>query len=324
MDNPKLENLNIEQVLSAEFCVDDRSPVIKPFGCALAAADPSVLTPDLTPDGSWRLFCHTQFGVYQLTSPDGVRFTKLQKVTPDAMRPDINFIDGRYYLFYERTRSLAANALTLVNLTKWRSEIAVKTSTDLVNWSEPETVIPFSQDIEKSERGISISNPFLLCENGINRLYYSCGLTFIKDCGFCEPTYITYAESGNITSGYVKAEKPILSPDKNSRYFNLCCGCLKVYRLDDGYIGIQNGIYEKDGHSHSAILLLTSSDGKAFLFEKVLLEPGMHNGFAWMNQFVYASHLVLWNNELRLYFNARNTADMIRGRECIGFASAKI
>ena len=324
MENMKLENLNIGQVLTAEFCVDDRSPVIKPFGCALAAADPSVLTPDLTPDGSWRLFCHTQFGVYQLKSPDGVKFAKPQKVTSDAMRPDINFIDGRYYLFYERTRSLTANALTLVNLTKWRSEIAVKTSDDLVNWSEAETVISFSQEIEKSERGVSISNPFLLRENGVNRLYYSCGLTFIKDCGFCEPTYIIYAESGNITSGYVKAERPILSPDENSDYLNLCSGCLKVYRLKDGYIGIQNGIYEKEGHSHSAILLLTSEDGKNFRFEKVLLEPGMHNGSEWMKQFVYASHLVLWNNELRLYFNARDTADMIRGRECIGFARANI
>ena len=55
--------------------------------------------------------------------------------------------------------------------------------------------------------------------------------------------------------------------------------------------------------------------------EKVLLEPG---GGGWMNQFVYASHLVLWNNELRLYFNARETADMIKGRECIGFASAQL
>ena len=143
MENMKLENLNIGQVLTAEFYVDDRSPVIKPFGCALAAADPSVLTPDLTPDGSWRLFCHTQFGVYQLKSPDGVHFAKPQKVTSDAMRPDINFIDGRYYLFYERTRSLAANALTLVNLTKWlrllRESIVGTDIKHCVNCNAPQT-----------------------------------------------------------------------------------------------------------------------------------------------------------------------------------------
>lgn len=317
----RLEELNIEQVINADFRVDGRSPVIKPFGGALAAADPSLLTPDLTPDGKWRLFCHTQFGVYQLASDDGVKFGKPVKVASRGMRPDINLVDGKYYLFYERTRPLVMNALTLVNLAKWRSEIAVKTSDDLVNWSEARTVISYSQEIEKCDRGVSISNPFLLNENGRFRLYCSCGLTFIKDCGFCEPTYITYAESDYPASGYVKTEKPVLSPDRGSEYLNLCCGCLKVYRLRDGYIGIQNGIYEKDGHSHSAILLLTSPDGKDFRFEKVLLEPG---GAQWMNQFVYSSHLVLWNNELRLYFNARNTADMIRGRECIGFASAQL
>ena len=320
----RLEELNVEQVTNAEFSVDERSPVIKPFGGALAAADPSLLTPDLTPDGRWRLFCHTQLGVYMLASDDGVKFDRPVKAASRGMRPDINLIDGKYYLFYERTRALVMNALTLVNLAKWRSEIAVKTSDDLVNWSKSETVIGFSQEIEKNERGVSISNPFLLRENGKNRLYYSCGLTFIKDCGFCEPTYITYAESGDITTGYVKAERPVLSPDRNSDYLNLCSGCLKVYRFADGYIGIQNGIYEKDGHSHSAILMLSSADGKDFRFEKVLLEPGMHNGSEWMKQFVYASHLVLWNNELRLYFNARNTADMLRGRECIGLACAKI
>ena len=316
-----LENIGIGQITGANFHLDERSPVIKPFGGALAAADPSVLTPDLTPDGSWRLFCHTQFGVYQLISPDGVKFEKPQKVTSRAMRPNINFVDGKYYLFFERTRSLAATALNLVNVVKWRSEIAVKTSTDLINWSKSETVISHSQKIEESERGVSISNPFLLRGRGTNRLYYSCGLTYIKDCGFCEPTYITYAESENIISGYTKAERPVLSPDRGSDYLNLCCGCLKVYRLKDGYIGIQNGIYEKDGGSRSAILLLTSADAENFRFEKVLLEPG---GGGWMNQFVYASHLVIWNNELRLYFNARDTADMIKGRECIGFASAQL
>lgn len=321
MQTVKLENLNISQVTGALFRVDERCPLIKPFGGALAAADPSLLTPDLTPDGSWRLFCHTQFGVYQFSSPDGIKFKKTQKVTSRAMRPDINFIDGRYYLFYERTRPLAANALTLANLAKWRSEIAVRTSADLVNWSKCETVIAHSQAIEKNNRGVSISNPFLLRENGINRLYYSCGLTFIEDCGFCEPTYITYAESENITSGYVKAQKPVLSPDKNSEYFNLCCGCLKVYRLNDGYIGIQNGICKKDGRSRSAILLLVSDDAKNFRFEKVLLEPGKAK---WMNQYVYASHLVVCGNELRLYFNARDTADMLKGRECIGMAAAQI
>ena len=149
-------------------------------------------------------------------------------------------------------------------------------------------------------------------------------MTYIEDCKFCEPTHITYAESKNITQGYISADAPIISPDKGKPYLNLCSGCIKVYKLQDGYIGIQNGIYEKDGKSHSAIFLMTSENGLDFDFNKMLVEPQLVQGKDWMKQFVYASHLVRCGDKLRLYFNARNVANPILGRECIGFAEAQI
>lgn len=267
---------------------------------------------------------HTTFGVYHAESDDGLDFAKPVKITNRAMRPNINLIDGRYYLFFERTRPLIMNALNVVNIAKWNSEIAVVESTDLKSWTSPRPVIRNTREYERSDRGTSISNPYLLQENGVNRLYYSCGLTYIKDCGFCEPTYISYAESKRITDGYLSAEKPIISPDKNDPYLNLCSGCLKVYRMSDGYIGIQNGLYEKDGKSHSAIILLTSADGLNFQFAKLLIEPQIVDGSDWMKQFVYASHLVRYGDILRIYFNARDVANPILGRECIGYAEAKI
>lgn len=319
-----MKNLTVNQIINADFRVSRSSPVLKPWGGSIVVADPSVLTPDVSHDGRWHMFFHTTFGVCRCESDDGISFGKAKKVTGRAMRPNINRINGTYYLFFERTRPLIFNALNIVNLAKWDSAIYVMKSTDLVSWSNPEPVITNTRDYEKSERGTAISNPFLLQENSINRLYYSCGMTFIGDCGFCEPTHISYAESSSIDRGYVSAETPVISPDKNDPYLNLCSGCIKVYRLSDGYIGIQNGIYEKEGKSHSAILLLTSTDGLRFSFEKILVEPAMHGNSDWMNQFVYASHLVRCSNTLRLYFNARNTSDMLRGRECIGFAQAEL
>lgn len=319
-----MKNLTVNQIINAYFRVSRSSPVLKPWGGSLVVADPSLITPENSHDGKWHMFFHTTFGVCRCESDDGIHFGKPKKITGRAMRPNINRTNGTYYLFYERTRPLIFNGLNVVNLAKWNSTIHVMKSTDLINWSKPEPVITNTRDYEKSERGTAISNPFLLQEDNINRLYYSCGMTFIKDCGFCEPTHISYAESVSIDRGYVSAEKPVISPDKNDPYLNLCSGCLKVYRLSDGYIGIQNGIYEKDGKSHSAILLLTSPDGLRFSFEKILVEPAMSNESNWMNQFVYASHLVRCGNTLRLYFNARNTSDMLRGRECIGFAQAEL
>lgn len=319
-----MKNLSVNQIKNADFKVNSHSPVLRPFDGSVVVADPSLLTPDNAHDGKWHMFFHTNLGVYHFAGDDGIHFKKVQKVVPRAMRPNINRIDGRYYLFYEHTRSLAANALNVVNAVPWKSEIYVTESDDLLHWSKPQPVITNTRNYEKSDRGTSISNPFLLQEEGVNRLYYSCGLTYIEDCRFCEPTYISYAESQKLTTGYTSAQTPLISPDKNDPFLNLCSGCLKVYKLSDGYIGIQNGIYEKDGKSHSSIILLTSPDGLHFEFEKVLVDPAVVDGKNWMKQFVYASHLVKCGDTLRLYFNARDTSNIILGRECIGFAEAEI
>ncbi|MBP3939262.1 MAG: hypothetical protein IK955_07625 [Clostridia bacterium] len=319
-----MKNLTMEQILNADFEVSKSSPILRPFDGSFVVADPSLLTPDVSHDKKWHMFLHTTLGVYHLISDDGVNFEKVQKVVGRAMRPNINRIGDTYYLFYERTLSLFMNALNVVNLTKWYSEIFVVQSKDLINWSKPEKALGHTKHYEVSERGTALSNPFLLQEDGVNRLYYSCGMNYIDDCKFCEPAHISYAESKSLAKGYASAEKPLISPDKNNPYLNLCSGCLKVYKLSDGYIGVQNGIYEKDGKSHSAIFLMSSADGLDFKFEKMLIEPCVVHGKDWMKQFVYASHLVRCGDTLRLYFNARDTSNPILGRECIGFAEAKI
>lgn len=308
--------------LGTDFTMKSTAPLIKPFD-SFVVADPSLLTPDKTPDGKWHMFFHTNLGVYHFVSDDGLRFEKVCRVVRSAMRPNVNRIDNKYYLFFEKTRCVAANALNLIGITKWKSEIYVTESTDLKSWSVPRPAVTHSTEYENTGKGYSLSNPFFLPGESKNRLYYSCGLTFIRDCGFSEPTYVFCAESDGITSGYVKDESPVIRPDKNDPYLNLCSGCLKVYRFADGYIGILNGIYEKQGKSHSAILALTSADGKQFSFAKVLVEPGRY-GAGWMKQFVYASCLVRYENELRLYFNGRDTSNMLRGRECIGFVSRPV
>lgn len=313
-----MENFTINEIINTDFKVSAQSPVIRPFHGSFVAADPSLLTPDKTPDGRWHIFFHTTFGVWHFLSPDGINFEKAQKICPDAMRADINYINGKYVLYYEHTRRLIFNALNVAGLAKWKSGIYMTQSDDLLHWSEPEAVIGNTREFEKSGKGYSISNPFYLDVNGKSRLYYSCGLTFIKDCGFSEPTYINYAESDAYNGKFTASGKPIIEPDKNDPYLNLCSGCLKVYKLKDGFIGIQNGIYESGGKSQSAIILLKSDDGLKFEFVKPLLEPDP--SIPWMAQYVYASHLVNYNGELRLYFNARDKSAMLTGRECIGYA----
>lgn len=319
-----MENLTLEQILNLDFKLR-KDPILHPFDGSFVVADPSLLTPSSSNDKKWHMFFHTNLAVYHFISDDGISFNKVNKIVKNAMRPNINFIDGKYYLFYEKTRSLIMNLLSFLNIAKWKSSIYVKESSDLINWSNGHEVIGIDKDYHKIDGGgHSISNPYLLKVDNKYRLYYSSSLTFIKDCGFSEPTYISYAESDYVNKEYKSIDKPIIYPNKEDPYLNLCSGCLKVYKIKDGYIGIQNGIYEKDAKSHSAIILLSSKDGITFKFEKVLLEPSANDNTKWMKQYVYASHLVKEGNILRLYFNARDISNPVKGRECIGFVEASL
>lgn len=317
----RMTNLSFNQINNAQFTLYENNPVIHAPAESFVIADPSVLTPDMCHDKKWHLFCHTFFGVYHYESNDGISFTKKGKIVSRAMRPNINYIDGKYYLFYERTRPVIFNLLSLVGA-KWESNIYCVCSDDLKNWSEPQCVIENTKEYEKYKNGHAISNPFLIEKDGKYRMYYSCSQTFIPDCGFCEPTHISFAESKRITNGYLARTSPIISPDKNSEYLNLCSGCLKVYKLKDCYIGLQNGIFERDGKSHSAIMLLKSEDSEKFEFVKELLVPQICGDSKWMAQYVYACCLTYYEGKLRLYFNARNTSNNLTGREHIGIYEA--
>lgn len=316
-------NLTFNDFNNLEFKLYDKNPIIKNPLSSFVIADPSVITPDVSHDNKFHLFCHTFFGVHMYSSDDGLSFKRVKKITNRAMRPNINYVDGIYYLFFERTKPVICNLLSLIGF-KWKSEIYCTESTDLKNWCKPYPVITKSRDYQEDERGLAISNPFLLKTKDNFRLYYSCGQTFIKDCGFCEPTHISFAESKSVNKDYVSLKKPIISPDKNSEYLNLCSGCLKVYKLKDCFIGLQNGLFEKDGKSHSAIMLLKSDDGINFDFVKPFLVPQKCGTNNWMAQYVYACCLTKDNNKLRLYFNARNVSNNLSGRESIGVFEAEI
>ena len=318
-----MKNITFEQFNNAEFSLYKNNPIIKNPAESFVVADPSVLTPDMCHDKKWHLFCHTFFGVYHYESNDGINFKRVKRIVQRAMRPDINYIDGRYYLFYERTRPVILNALSLIGV-KWKSEIYCLESTDLINWTEPYLVLGKTRSFEEDSHGSALSNPFLIKRGENYRLYYSCGQTFIKDCGFCEPTHINFAESKEITKAYASRTSPIISPDKSIKHLNLCSGCLKVYELKDCYIGLQNGIYEENGKSHSAIMLLKSDDGENFSYVRHFLVPQKCVKSNWMAQYVYACCLTYYEGKLRLYFNARNVSNNLTGRESIGIFEAEL
>lgn len=313
--------MKFEELARVELRLYEGNPILRRSGFSTVVADPFVLTPDVTPDGRWKLFAHTLEGVFCYDSEDGIRFGKGRKILSRAMRPCIVRDGEEFILFYERVQPLLPRGLSLIG-GDWKSEICAVKSRDLLTFSEPFPVLRHDRPYEQTgRRGHSLSNPYVISDGEGWRLYYSAGLTFVPDCGFSEPAYICLATSGHADGGYVKRDAPIIRPDPEDPLFNLCSGCLKVYRLADSWAGIQNGIYRVDGRTESAISLLRSDDGVRFTFVRTFVTPSRDGG--WMSQFVYASHLVQApDGTLRLYFNARDRADVL-GVEHIGVALAE-
>ena len=289
-------DFTFETLNNAKFVLYEGNPVLRRHGFSTVVADPFVLTPDLTPDGRWKMFAHTLEGVFIYDSADGIRFGKGRRLFPRAMRPCVLKTEEGYILYFERVQPLIARGATLIGA-DWKSEIYAAKSRDLEEFSAPFPVLRHDRPYEQSGRhGYAMSNPFVLRDGG----------------EFSSP---------RPDGGFVKEEQPIIRPDPEDPLFNLCSGCLKVYRLADCWAGIQNGIYRVDGRTESAISLLRSDDGVRFTFVRTLVTPSRDGG--WMSQFVYASHLVQApDGTLRLYFNARDRADVL-GVEHIGVALAE-
>lgn len=59
-----MHDLTFEVLKNADFRLYAGNPVLRRHGLSTVAADPFVLTPDLTPDGRWKMFAHTLEGVF--------------------------------------------------------------------------------------------------------------------------------------------------------------------------------------------------------------------------------------------------------------------
>lgn len=285
------------------------NPLISPPGREFIIADPTVVVPDKSPDNRWHLFAHSLRGIHHYASDDGIDWKHKQGPLFIGMRPFI-FIENGYHLFYERFAR------------PWRTVVAVRSSTDLENWSEPRTVLSPSRPWEGRILRTN-SNPCVVRHDGRYRLYYAAGWIWLKDCYFIEPKFIGVAESDLLLGPYKKMTDPILSPGPDPYWRNLGAGSIKVLEKsdDENLFALNNGIYiDKKGQSRSEIWLLESTDGIDWnvASEQPLVapEPG------WKNALVYAMHLSEYEGQLYLYYNARD--GWFRGTERIGVAVGKL
>lgn len=287
------------------------NPLIEPPPGEFLIADPSVVPPADSPDPSWHLFANSLTGIHHYTSADGIHWGRRGKLGP-GFRPYVLEEGGVFYLFYER-----------FTVPQFRSQVAVRTSTDLWEWGEPQVVLRPTLDWEGAVSR-NVGNPCVISTGDGYRLYYSAGVVFLPDLGFCEPRYIGVAHSAAITGPYEKEPEPLISPSADDPYRNLGAGAIKVVPGEAGgpYYGFNNGIYrDRWGRTRSAILLLTSSDGLAWdrAYPEPVLSP---EGNGWKQALVYQLDVRKIGSEMWLYYNARSGWRF--GRERIGLATSPL
>lgn len=326
-----LAGMTIAEFLGLRWS-DPGEALIEPPFLSPVLADPSFLFPEETPDGRWALFAHSAWGVHRYASRNGVAWEHRGLAVRNAMRPFIRRSGAAYYLYYELYPPLALAATALPGRRRWRSALAVSESPDLLRWSAPRRLAEPSLDWMRDERlGDAVSNPCLVPPGDVAlggdaaparepwRLYFSASLSFIEDCGFCEPRFIGLAEGPGPLGPFSPLPSPVLDPKDDPLPGALGSGSIKVLRLSDGYLGLQNKIYaDEGGRSRSAIFALRSPDGLAWTQARA--EPLVAPGRGWTRSHVYACDCRRREADGRwyLYFNARDGWRIAEGRERIG------
>ena len=270
--------------------------MIGPPALSPVIADPTFLFPEETPDSLWQLFAHSAWGIHRFSSADGRFWRDHGVVVWHAMRPFVRRVADetgyRYVLLYEKYPPFALVRTALPGKPAWRSELCVSVANDPAglgrDGSGAHTAIPDKADApdlfaESGSRvlirpdasdwmkdnllGQAVSNPCLIeapyADGPLRwRLYFSASLAFVEDCGFNEPRYIGMATGPSPGGPFTVRPEPVIDPAADTMPGVLGAGSIKVLRMDDGWIGLQNKIYhDRGGHSRSAIFVLRSTDG---------------------------------------------------------------
>ncbi len=306
---------------SLAFVEHPHNPLVRPPFPSPIIADPTFVSPSESPDGLWHLFAHSLFGIHHYTSTDGLRWKRHKRICGNALRACLLRHGDDYYLFYEKCRLM----LPILPGLLWGSHIEVRHSKNLWQFGDPQVVLrPTLPWHHEPGRGSAVGNPCVIPIPGGFRLYYSAGLVFLPDCGFCEPRSIGVAEATLPTGPFLPRSQPILT-EQGTAPKQIGAGAIKVLPAQDGLVGFQNAIlWDSDTqHSHSEIWLLGAAAEREHSFTPLRSTPIVAPTTGWRQSHVYGLDARWVGDTLWLFFNARNHSHWTRGRESIGLVQAR-
>lgn len=284
------------------------NPLIEPPWPEFLLGDPTCVTPEESPDGSWHLFANTLRGIHHYRGDDGIRWRRLGRIFP-GFRAFVFKEGDLFHLFTED-----------FTVPQFRSRVVVRSSIDLENWGKPQSILAPSYPWE-GNLVRTCGNPCVVKADDDYLLYYSANVVFLPDLGFCEPLYVGVARAEKITGPYLKSPEPLISPDAGDDYRNLGAGAIKVVRDEERglFYGFNNGIYKDlNRHTRSAVLLMSSRDGIEWdqVYPEPVVAPG---GSGWKKALVYQLDVKRVGDEWWMYYNARSGWRF--GKERIGLAT---
>ena len=305
----------------------EQNPVIgffKASNFGFAIGDPQILTPGQK-DELWHAFYH---GFYEnfdpfyhhLISSDGINW-ELKNKWHWKVGPTCLFHENDLWFLYSTCYTTEEDRKKYGDISTY---IALRTSRDLENWSEPTPILVPEETWEKEYMpicytAIQVRNPCVVkLGEKKYRMYYSGGTVMLPHCNYEEPKHISFAESDSPFEPFLRFGSPILSPDANIPHRNFGAGAIKVFGYGDEFIGLYNSIYlDSNGYPHSAINLIASKDGikweEAPYNPIIPPSPGSQD---FKKEFVYQLDLVRAPEGLRMYYNGRN--EWSNGIERIG------
>jgi hypothetical protein len=315
--------MKIQDFTKIQWVEEHKNPLIHPPFFSPILADPSFLFPEKTPDGIWRLYAHSIWGIHEFQSKDGVEWKKHKTIVSHGMRPYLFFHEGKYFLIFEKYKPFRLS-LSFLPI-RWYSEIQMLESDDLLSWKNLRTLVRPNFPFAKSSYGESVSNPCIIFYAGLFYLFFSSSLVRIKDCGFNEPLHICMAAAKNLEDEFEVYPSPLISPDPNSKNHNLSSGSIKLLSVEDGLLGMQNRIFiDLEGKSRSEIFAVHSQNIFQWnlLMDEPILKPEKGG---WKNSHIYAFDFRFRNSDALwyLYFNARNDWHWTKGKEKIGLLYGK-
>jgi len=259
-------------------------PVVKGGFYLPQLSNPQILLPEESCDSKWHLFVHSWLGLHHFISDSGIAWEPKNLIEVRAHSPFIYRENENYYLLYEKhdkkipfigmKHSYRENEKDTST-----SSIDMCSSTDLITWSKPRTLITskdvsFADDYLLSPR---ISRP-QLCKIGRKyRLYFGASHIVLPDSKQKVSRYLSYAECDIIDGLYECNEKtPLLRPTGDDEFCNLGVGSFRLLPLQDGFAAFTCPATwnSEKNRSETNLFLMFSEDGlKWERQEKPILVP---------------------------------------------------